>query len=464
MATTFIDLGAGRLSDGRVQIFGISATHGLWSAWKEAESSSALWTPWTSFPGGLSASQLGAGQLSDGRLQLFLVDTSGKLWSCWKTTTNPNASWTAWTGFPGTPPVAQITAGRLPDGRLQLFAVEPGGALITCWKTTTSSSAPWTAWTAFPGAPLLRQVAVAPLSNGELQLFGVEPSGHLVTAWKTTADPDASWTAWSAFPGAPLVREVAAAPLSDGQIQLFAIESSPTSGRLLTCWKATQAVTAPWTAWTAFPGAPLASKVAVAPLSDGRLQLWVVDPGPSIWSCWKATTMSDAPWTGWTKAGFEMSLSYTMQPQVQSNWCWSAVATSTSHYYNAASTWTQCTLANQQLGQMSCCQNGASAACNVPWYLDRALGATGNLDHWHGSNESFEVTAQQIEEGRPLGVRIGWKGGGGHFVVVSGYDDGQMVTVRDPIYGTSYMKYTTLATNYQGSGSWTDSLFTKAGG
>jgi hypothetical protein len=38
-----------------------------------------------------------------------------------------------------------------------------------------------------------------------------------------------------------------------------------------------------------------------------------------------------------------------MQYQQMSNWCWIAVATSINHYYDPASTWTQCSLTTAQL-------------------------------------------------------------------------------------------------------------------
>ncbi len=159
--------------------------------------------------------------------------------------------------------------------------------------------------------------------------------------------------------------------------------------------------------------------------------------------------------------GFAVLLGFSMQTQTQSNWCWSASAVSTSRYYNASNTWTQCTLVNAELGQTTCCVNGSSAACDRAWFLDRALQRTGNLDHWSGSASSFSDLSGAITGGHPLGARVGWSGGGGHFVVIHGCDANQMITVSDPIYGTSYLSLSTFTNNYQGSGTWTDSYFTR---
>jgi hypothetical protein len=84
-------------------------------------------------------------------------------------------------------------------------------------------------------------------------------------------------------------------------------------------------------------------------------------------------------------------LNVSVTPQQQTNWCWAAVSTSVSHFYSSASGWSQCTVANAALPRTDCCGVGAPdpLRCNRPWYLDKALHVTGNLDrvgpksrHW----------------------------------------------------------------------------------
>lgn len=156
-------------------------------------------------------------------------------------------------------------------------------------------------------------------------------------------------------------------------------------------------------------------------------------------------------------------LAFTMQPQQQTQWCWAAVSTSVSLFYDPSSTWTQCTVANAELGQTTCCQNGSSAACNVPWFLDRALQRTGNLNAFSSGVTSFADVRTETNAGRPLGVRIGWSGGGGHFVVIEGYKPGlgpQRVAIDDPWWGASDLTYAAFQSSYQGTGSWTHSYTT----
>jgi len=160
-------------------------------------------------------------------------------------------------------------------------------------------------------------------------------------------------------------------------------------------------------------------------------------------------------------------LCFTMQHQQQTQWCWSATATSVALYYNTASGWTQCSLVNAELGRTDCCTDPSSANCNQPWTLNTVLTRVGHLASFTGGTTSFADLRTEIDNGRPLGVRIGWSGGGGHFNVLSCYTWNallrlQSVQVEDPWYGTSVWDYDTFRTAYQGSGSWTHSYKTQA--
>ena len=152
---------------------------------------------------------------------------------------------------------------------------------------------------------------------------------------------------------------------------------------------------------------------------------------------------------------------FEMQHQQETSWCWSAVTTSTSIYYNQNSSWTQCKLVNDAFGLTTCCQDGGSSQCNRPWYLGNALSITGNFDHMVSSPQTLDVVQAQANEARPLGVGIGWRHGGGHAVALVGVGNNSMVAVEDPWYGPSFISYNTFKNNYQGSGKWEGSYFTK---
>lgn len=158
----------------------------------------------------------------------------------------------------------------------------------------------------------------------------------------------------------------------------------------------------------------------------------------------------------------DVQLRFTMQQQQQGNWCWAATATSVSHFYDAGSTWTQCSVANAQIGRNDCCGTGATGPCNIYGFLDDALTRVGHFDHITGSTTAFGGVEGEVLAGRPLGIRVAWSGGGAHFIAATGTEDDSMVWVSDCGSGTTALvDYNTLTTSYAGSGTWTHSYFTK---
>ena len=154
-------------------------------------------------------------------------------------------------------------------------------------------------------------------------------------------------------------------------------------------------------------------------------------------------------------------LRFTMQPQQQTQWCWAAVSVSINLFYHPASGRTQCAVANTAMGQTTCCQNGSSAQCNQPWFLDQALQIVGNLNAWSSGKALLSKIKNEISNCRPFCLRIGWNGGGGHFVSVYGFNL-QRISIADPWYGNSVVPYASFPSGYQGGGSWTDSYTTRA--
>lgn len=160
---------------------------------------------------------------------------------------------------------------------------------------------------------------------------------------------------------------------------------------------------------------------------------------------------------------WDYDLAFAMQSQLQTEWCWAATSTSVSVFYDTFnSPWTQCKVVNAEQAQTTCCQNGSSAACNVPWYLDKALTRTKNLNYYVGNSLSISDLDSELANGRPLGTRIGWAGGGGHFMVLAGASTkDSRVHVHDPIYGDQDYDYNSYRTAYQGNGTWTHSYYTQ---
>ena len=154
----------------------------------------------------------------------------------------------------------------------------------------------------------------------------------------------------------------------------------------------------------------------------------------------------------------------SVQHQLQTNWCWAACSSSASAFYDPASTWGQCGIVNAELKENGCCGTGSSAKCNVPWYLDRALRRTGNFARKSDGPARWETVRSEIDAGRPVGVRIGWFGGGGHFVMITGYrgaGGAREVDVQDPWTGTSHITMDTLVKSYKNRGKWTHTYLTR---
>lgn len=161
-------------------------------------------------------------------------------------------------------------------------------------------------------------------------------------------------------------------------------------------------------------------------------------------------------------------IAFEVEHQLQTNWCWAAVSRSVVRFYDSTSAWTQCAIVNAEFEHDTCCGDGGSdTACNQPWYLDAALQRVGWFRTMTSTAASFESLEQEIAGGRPLCVRIGWSGGGGHFVAVAGWRVGtsgeRYVDVEDPWHGRSQILFEDFCERYQGIGSWTHSYFTGAG-
>lgn len=166
----------------------------------------------------------------------------------------------------------------------------------------------------------------------------------------------------------------------------------------------------------------------------------------------------------WDKIYSSAVLNFNMEAQTQSNWCWAATSKSVSFFYSALlNPWTQCKIASAELGQ-TCCTSPVPGPCNVPWYLDKALTRTKNFVELKYGTMSWEAVKAQIDAGLVVGTRIGWSGGGGHFMAIYGVSkifNTKYFHIDDPIYGKSVLTVSQFSTNYQGSGTWTHSYITK---
>ena len=135
-----------------------------------------------------------------------------------------------------------------------------------------------------------------------------------------------------------------------------------------------------------------------------------------------ATVLSLPPGTGAAAqlavggfAGGAQTLNFVIQQQIETNWCWAAVSTSVSLFYDPQSMWKQCGVAEKALSRNDCCSDPAAASdpgrCNSPWYLDKALIITGNLNRMESRRLAFNEVQAEIAAKKPIGCRVGWYGG-----------------------------------------------------
>lgn len=161
----------------------------------------------------------------------------------------------------------------------------------------------------------------------------------------------------------------------------------------------------------------------------------------------------------------DQRLDFVMQHQLQGMWCWSATSVSVAAFYNPATAWTQCSLANAELGLNDCCgPAGAASPCNQGRWPHTALQRVGHLNQQLVSALTSAQVGAELANSTPIGLNTAWAGGGGHILVVRGrflLDGVEYVSVADPWYGDSDVSYDTFRNRYQGSGTWTHTYKTR---
>ncbi|HWX10788.1 MAG TPA: papain-like cysteine protease family protein [Trinickia sp.] len=118
--------------------------------------------------------------------------------------------------------------------------------------------------------------------------------------------------------------------------------------------------------------------------------------------------------------------------QEHSNWCWDADSTAVLAYRGIVAT--QCAIANWVDSVAYACGTypfGWNDSANSPNYLGGTTGIAGILWSWGRRDSgyyqqplSYKTVNSAIRHGDPVVVLWAWPGGGGHFIVVNGYDDG----------------------------------------
>ncbi len=153
---------------------------------------------------------------------------------------------------------------------------------------------------------------------------------------------------------------------------------------------------------------------------------------------------------------------YKLVRQEQTQWCWAALTLAVADFYGKHD-WTQGKLVNVERGRDDACNKPVPPAANMPWYVSKALKRAGHYaDKKKQHKLTFEQAKAEIDADRPLCIRIGWKGGGGHFVGVYGYDEGgsKLLNIGDPWSGEALVAFDTFPDTYEHGGAWSWSYWT----
>ncbi len=157
-------------------------------------------------------------------------------------------------------------------------------------------------------------------------------------------------------------------------------------------------------------------------------------------------------------------LKFGIEGQRQTNWCWAAVSVSIASYYDPHTRWTQCKVATSVTGG-NCCGPGASLPpCNLPNFLEVALSMVGHHKKAIPRSASYSSLQTEIASDRPLGVRVEWPNGDGHFLAIFGWrttsDGRKYISIGDPNKGIRQILISDLRTNYaEDGGKWTHSYY-----
>lgn len=169
--------------------------------------------------------------------------------------------------------------------------------------------------------------------------------------------------------------------------------------------------------------------------------------------------------TGGNVATSDYISNFTMQAQDVTQWCWAAVSSSTSFFFNSSSPWTQCKIVDKNFSRNDCCSNKDSSGCNIAYRLDLGLTTTGNYSNAKPGSLTLLDLKDEIKNKRPMHVFL--SGGAGHFVAITGYSTNSnketRYRVQDPANGTSDVLFEDLRDgNYDGHGGMAWFYFTKS--
>jgi hypothetical protein len=141
--------------------------------------------------------------------------------------------------------------------------------------------------------------------------------------------------------------------------------------------------------------------------------------------------------------------------QEQSNWCWAATSKSTVQFYRGVSA-TQCQMVKWGKASSSCDDVTGYFGADVSRTLLKAgLSGIGTTT----GPMTFAAVRGEIDSGRVVMIRWGWSAGGGHMLVLRGYDTtGSKLSYINPLQ-SAYQSASHSWMQQYGTHTWTDSRY-----
>ena len=118
-------------------------------------------------------------------------------------------------------------------------------------------------------------------------------------------------------------------------------------------------------------------------------------------------------------------LGFTPELQEQTEWCW-ATCLKMVLEKNGDSSKHQCDFANAAYELTGCCLAPSSSLCNSPLPVlqySQEYNRYGFGANYVGDSISFSAIQFEVNSGNPVQVGIAWNGGGGHAVLITGWDE-----------------------------------------
>lgn len=158
-----------------------------------------------------------------------------------------------------------------------------------------------------------------------------------------------------------------------------------------------------------------------------------------------------------------VSLNLTVDKQKLSNWCWAAIGVSLSRYYNrkeVSQEYVAAAIFNVADDEENILNN---KEFNTDQRLDKVLELLSCFSHWSLGKPSFDRIKVEINNGRPVCVRIQWYKGGSHYVVIKGYrDKGTSLQIEDSLTGYNECFYDEFPKKYKNTGAvWIETFWTE---